>query len=229
MTELSDIITREVQRLASEEAIQAYVAKKIDECIKNAVDTAMRSWGGVGKQIDEAVAKSLALPAGIDLPEFGHMLLALLRSRMEGRIDQLLADHITAEMDEILALGRREIRLSEMVGEMVKSITEEEPDRHGEYMTVVVEPSFPSSDVLKDCWNISIDEDGGIDPRKCSLRFSVGSGGKISTLSLNGTAVHTQMRVSGLYGPAKSLFCLYATGGKFIVDDRTPSTYIGRD
>lgn len=217
---LADAIIAEVHRQTSEDAIRKLVEEKIGVSVKSAVDNAFR-WGDVGKQIEKAVTNSLAIGDRLDVPAYGNMVMAVLRSKMDEVLGTLVNERLAAEMTEILSLAPREVKLSTLVEVLVKQQLERE--RWGTSITCEVEDTDYGGH-----W-IYIDPDSGKKTRECELQIGVSSEGKIFYLVIDRKdAKHTV--VFSDHDPYKKLvFAAYACGSKFIVDADHVVTGVGDD
>lgn len=221
---LADFIQEEVARQASEEALRSKVQAHIDRTIEDAVKSAF-SFGDVSKQIRAAVDKSLALPSGLDVPEYGTMVLAVLRKKMDEILTPLVNERLATEMEQILGTGAREIKLSDLVEKMKE--TEDTSERFGSCCTCIVEDS--SSSLTKGYLSIYLDPEDleertsyGSSKRgkhTATARIGVSPEGKIYSLIMNDKDAKTAVHMGTSWGWESRLFALYATGGKLIVDE----------
>ncbi len=219
-TNLHEMLVAEVARQTSEESVRALVEKNIADIIKSSVESAFR-WGDVRKSIETAVQESLKVPDRIDIPSYSNMILGLLRGMIDERLSDLINQQLTDQMEDLLGLGTKEVKLSELV----KQITDEadQQERRGECITCIVEESEYSAG----CYHIYIDEDENKRNYQCELHFYVTAEGKVSSLSVDGNDAKTRIHVGYMEGWKKHVFALFITGGKFVVDVTDPCTSIG--
>jgi hypothetical protein len=95
--------------------IQAQVEKLIEETIK----TSMRSWGEVGKSIEVAVQEAMKVQ-NLSLPSYGSMVSAMVAQQIEERASELVAGRLKKDIEELLNLTPKKIRLSEIAAEMLE-------------------------------------------------------------------------------------------------------------
>lgn len=209
---LADFIVAEVARQSSETSVRALVEAKIGKIVEGAVDSALRSYGNVGKQIEAAVAASLEMKEPLDVPSYGAMMLAVLRQKMDEVLTPLVSDHLGKEMADILGIGAREVKLSDLVEMMKKG--EDQGDRFGTSATLTME----EDERFAGWFVIHLDPEADVAQKDCEARISVTKDGKVYALRIDGKDPKTTIAL-GLYDKwQKTLFALYATGGKLIVD-----------
>lgn len=224
---LTQLLTDAVARHSAEDAIAKLVDEQIGKVMSSAVDRALRGYGDVGKQLEKMVENSLALPEGTSLPAYGHMVVGLAKAAMDNALDGILRERVESEMADLMALGRREIKLSEVVEALRKHAEEDMADRHGSSFTVLVEePSSYASDLV---W-VHLDEEANKSKYECEIMFLARTkGGEISNLSFRRRAVKDHPMIGFRWMPdwARLIFAAYATGGTLIVDEIDFSTSIG--
>lgn len=218
-TSLSDFIVAEVHRRTSEEALRDKIGVNLNKLIEEAVRAAF-SWGDLNKQITKAVEHALAIEGRLDLPSFGNTVMALLRQKLDETVNQHIAARLDAEMTEILSLAPKEVKLSEVVKQMIADLDPD--DRYGTDVTCIVEEST----AVAGYFNVYLDEEDGKAKYSCDTRLQIDSEGRIFNLVMDQKDAKTTLRM-GAYGWKKPIFTAYCCGSKFIVDDQHVSTNIG--
>lgn len=221
-TEFQSTIIAEIERQARSENIQQLIAKKVGDVMTEAISSAFRSYGDVGKQIETAVKGSLLISDKLDLPSYGVMVLALLRQKLDERVNGMIADRLDAEMNEILSIAPKELKFSELVEAIVKHASENMHDRYGTCITCIVEEDEKYS------WlNVWLDEQENQGKRDCEIRFTVSKEGSILSIEMNGKDPKKNVRMGSMWGYQKMIFGAYCCGSKIIMDVLDPSTGIG--
>lgn len=217
---LHDMLVAEVAKQTSHDAVRELVEKNIAEIIKRSVDRAFQ-WGDVKNSIEKAIENALEVKGPIDIPSYSNMMLGLLRGMIDDRLSYLINARLADDMEDLLGLGKKEVKLSEFV----KQITDEadQQERRGESITCIVEESQYSAG----SYHIYIDAEENKRNYQCELHFYVTAEGKIYSLSVDGKDAKTRIHVGYMEGWKKQIFALFITGGKFVVDDTDPCTAIG--
>lgn len=218
---LSDFIVAEVHKQTSEEALRTKVEAKIGESVKAAVDQAFRSYGDIGKQIEQAVTNSLRIEKHLDVPAYGVMVMAVLRNKMDEVLSGLINERLSAEMADILKLAPKEVKLTDVVEKMIADL--DQHDRYGTHVTCIIE----ESEYSKGYHHIYLDEEEDKRKYDCAVQISVDPDGKIYNLRIGQRDAKTTIIMGAKYGWEKMIFAAYCSGSKLIIPDYEPSTAVG--
>lgn len=221
---LTEFILAEVHRQTSEEALRKAVAEKIGQVVSRAVDDSLRSFGGVGLKISKAVEKALDIGDQLEIPSYGHMVVGVLRAKMDEVLGQLVNEKLAADMVEILELAPKEVKLSDIVARMIEDEIDQ-GERYGSSVTCEVEESLAVSGYRR----IYIDPQPDKRTGSCEAQIAIDSDGKIYSLMIGGRDVKDTIVMGRMYGWKKMIFAAYACGSKVIVDEENVSTGIGHD
>lgn len=217
---LAAFIVAEVQKQSGEDAVRAVVEKKVAALVVEAIDSAFR-WGDTRKQIEEAVKASLAIDRPLDLPTHGAMIMAILRQKIDAQVHELVAAKLDEEMNQILGMAPKEVKLSDIVELMREDI--DEHDRHGTHMTCIIE----ESDYSAGNFHIYLDPKEDVRKYDCNLQMYVENNGKIFSLKSSGKDPKTSIVMGYQYAYQRLPLAAYCCGAKFIVDTQHPNTGIG--
>lgn len=218
---LADFIVAEVHKQTGEAALRTLVEKRIGEAVSEAVRRSMETYGDIGKQIHKVVVASLDIGERLDVPAYGNMVMALLRVKMDEALQPLVTERLAKEMDDILSLAPKELKLTDVVKAMLEDI--EIDDRHGTYATCLVEDSSTSKGYV----SIELDPEEGKKKYSCALRFAITPTGEIYSLAVDGKDAKNTVRMGYLPAYQKMVFAAYCCGSKFIIDNDEPDTGIG--
>lgn len=218
---LTEFIVAEVQRQTSEDSIKQLVEKKIGSIIADAVEHSMRSYGNVGEQIKNAVAASLDINGKLDVPAYGHMVMGLLRSKMDETLSSLVNERLSVELDEILQIAPKELKFSAIVKQVLDSL--DAHDGYGRSITCIIEKSY----LVDGYYHIYLDTDEDVRKSECEASIAICSEGKIYSLTIDRKDASKTIIMGSIYGWKKTLFAAYCSGSKIIMDDLDPSTTIG--
>lgn len=220
--ELQKFILAEVFRQSSTPEIHKLIETKVSEAMKSAIDIAFRSYGDIGKQIEKVVANSLQLSDRMDMPTYGTMVMALLRERLDAQVHELVANKLDAEMTEILSIAPRELKLSDLVEQVVKKAEEDSRDRYGSHITCVIEKNEKY-----DWYEIGLDVEENCSRRDCEIQITVSQDGAVLSARIDGKDPKTTLRMGPMWDYQKMIFGAYCCGSKIILDDLDPPTGVG--
>jgi len=225
-TNLADFITAEVHRQASGDAIRKLVETGIEKLIADTVRSAF-SFGDLRKQLADAVNDSLRVDGPLGLPGYGTMVMAMLRQSMDAIVSDIVKERLEVEAREILKLAPKEVKLSEIIEAMKKE--EDESERFGTRATCIVEES-ENVDGYRTIYLDPLDVENRRDvfgsrssygaPAKhtAAVKVSVDAAGKIYHLTVDAKDPKTTISMGYLEPWKRTLFALYAAGGKLDVD-----------
>lgn len=220
---LRNSVIEEINRQATEENVQRLVEKKISEAIEYSINDAFKSWGEVGKQIDTAIKQSLQISDRMDIPSYGVMVMAVLRQKLDERVNTLISNRLDEEMNEILSIAPRELKFSSLVEAVVERASEDMADRYGSSITCIVE----HRDSPYDWYEVWLDEAEDTEKSDCEIRFTVSRDGTVLSCHIDGRDPKKSVSMGAMWGYQKMLFGAYCCGSKIIMDNLDPATGIG--
>lgn len=226
MTDLSEIIKTSVTETMTADALRAKVDKSVEELVNETIRDQLRSYGDIGKLIKEKVTESLQVP-DLNLPSYSQMIMQMLRTQVEQAVQPILQERIAEDMQEILGLAPKTIKLSKIVEEMLTSSDAYQDGEHGDLVTCIVgDNSYGST------W-VYLDDQGHYDESekyRCSASMLVSSDGTIHCASYNGRDLGGKSKQGGMsvgrtYGLGDKLQAYYACKTIIEIDADNISTY----
>ncbi len=218
MTEMSNLIADAVARKLTPEFIEQEIDTRVGKLVVEAVDKALRSWSDTGKLIETAIENSLRVDR-LDLPSYGSTVTAILKAQIEARVSDLVAGRLAEDMDDLLKLAPKSVKLSEIAAEMVRH-----RDGYGEVITVIVEHTeYDSTWVYLDEHDVHEERDR----RRAAVRLLIGKDGKIASATLDDRDINTTKVLGNRYGLAQKVRAYYAAGTVIEIDEHSVVTSIG--
>jgi hypothetical protein len=217
--DLSTLISDAVAAKMTPEFIEKEVATRVDKLIVESVDRALRSYSDTGKLIEKAVEDALRVDQ-LDLPSYGSTVLQILKTQIEATVAPLVAGRLSADMQELLSLAPKSIKLSEIADEMRK----EHEGGYGNVITVEVKHNEYGS-----TW-IYLDEETHHERRadtEASHRLLIGKDGIISGGWLDKRPLKDTGHIGRSYGLSQRLRAYVACGTQIIIDEDAVCTSVG--
>lgn len=218
--ELSNLISAAVAARMTPEFIEKEIDTRVAKLIVESVDLALRSYSDTGKLIQQAIADALRVQS-LDLPSYGNTVSAILKAQIEAKVAPLIAGRLAADMDELLNLAPKEVKLSAIADDMR---ARHDDDPCGPIITVIVERS-----VYGNAW-LYLDEDHVYDvgdKYRCEARLLIGSDGVIASATLNEKDIKSTQHLGRAYGLAQQIRSWFACGTTIILDDESVVTSVG--
>ncbi|HVY60766.1 MAG TPA: hypothetical protein VHF22_03895, partial [Planctomycetota bacterium] len=100
------------------ERIREKVDQHVNRAVDEAISEAMRSWSETGKVMREAIADSLRVHR-LDLPSYGRTVAAIVERQIQARVAEVVAAKLAKDLDDLLHLAPKHVRLSELVAELL--------------------------------------------------------------------------------------------------------------
>lgn len=215
---MSNLIANAVARKLTPEFIEQEIDTRVSKLVVEAVDKALRSWSDTGKLIETAIENSLRVDR-LDLPSYGSTVTAILKAQIEARVSELVAGRLAQDMDDLLKLAPKSVKLSEIAAEMIR-----DRDGYGEVITVIVEHTEYG-------WGrVYLDENEVHEERdkhRAAVSLLVGKDGKIASATLNDRDINTTKVLGNRYGLAQKVRAYYAAGTVIEIDEHSVVTSIG--
>lgn len=155
-TDIAELANRALAKALQPEAVQEIVEKQITETVRSAIKDATRSFSPFGRDLEKKIAEAISLK-NLDLPSYNAIIAGMVQQAVEGNMAELIQGRLSKDIDEMLKVAPRSIKLSEIVDEMRKS--HEEDGAYGEVITCIVEPQDArDSDFWGPNWKIYLDD-----------------------------------------------------------------------
>lgn len=217
------------------EAIQEKVAERAEALMTEAVNDALRSYGPVGKVVKQSVEDALQIK-GLDLPSYGEIVMTTLSKALSENVAELIEGRLKSDMQDLLKLAPKSIKLSEIAERMVEGHYEYETGRWGDIVTVGIR--YHGYDESDESCTIWLDgNSSGLEEHEADVRMHVYKG-KVLSVHIGGRDI-TKGTLYGLSGGKQSIsrgirnslgdlcLALYACQSEVIVDE--DSVRRGRD
>jgi hypothetical protein len=225
---ISSLINAAVAAKMTPEFIEKEIDARIGKLVVETIDRAFRSYGDLHKQIENAVTESIKVDP-LDLPSYGAMVTAMLKTQIEATVAPVIAGRLAEDMEALLKLAPKEIKLSEIAKEMMEWHKLSGDQVWGDCITVIVE----HSDRYSTKW-LYLDSEKHYSVReKYNSRFSVllkedGTISSVSSGDHNKTFV-PEKQIGRSYGLEQRLRAYVACNTKIILDEDEVVTSAGDD
>lgn len=210
-TQFSDLISNAVAERMTPEFIEKAVLERVDKLVMNAVDNALHSYSDTGKLIEKAVEDSLRVN-NLNLASYGETITKILKAQIEKNVAELVSGRLSQDMEQLLKLAPKEIRLSEIVETMTEPYKED--GGYGEVVTCIVEVNEYGS-----TWVYLDGDTADQEKYRCDVRFLLNEDGTISSATLRGEDLKDKRSIGRDYGISQLFRAYYACGTKIIIDE----------
>lgn len=216
------LISAAVAARVTPEYVEEQVTKRVDALIDEAVNDALRSFSDNGKLIRDAVAGALKV-GELDLPSYGHIVTTVLKSQIEANVADLVSGRLAEDMEELLKLAPKRIKLSEIADKMREQY-EHDGTSYGEVITVIV-----GETEYRTRW-IYLDEEHVWSEREkysAAIRLLVREDGTIASATIKDLDQARASTIGLSYGLEQRIRALVACGTVIEVDEDFVQTAVG--
>lgn len=217
-----DAISAAIVEKVTPEFIEEKIATRAEKMIEEVIAQEMRSYGEIGKQVEAAVKESLKVDR-LDLPSYGHMVTSMLQAQIERTVSPIIAGQLSEDMERLLKLGPKTIKLSEIVATIVEDSYDEE---WGEVCTCIVEPTEYGSrwiyldETVVEEPSSSLYSSRSSKSHKCDVQILLSEDGTISSATFRGADMKTIRQIGhGNYGLEQRIRAYHACRTIIEVDE----------
>lgn len=220
-TTLSALINAAIVARMTPEFVEKEINGRVDKLLVESIDAALRRYSDNGKLIEKAVENALRVDR-VDLPSYGAVVTAMLKEQIEACVAPVVAGRLARDMEELLGLAPKEIKLSQIAEDMIANGYHD--TEYGPAITVEVEHTQYGS-----AW-VYLDDDRHIERRaqyEAKYRLLVGKDGELSSVTIDGKATTDTRHFGRAYGLEQKLRAYVACGTKIILDEDAVVTAVG--
>ncbi len=170
--EIQNLIQEATEKYISEN-LPAKIKENVTKMIDEIMDSTLRDFSPIGKQIKESINQSLSLELGnFKLLDYAGLITGAINSHLETLVKEQaikpVIDLVNAHVGRITA---KEITLEDLVNIFKKKAMKDSQDPSGEISCYV------EQNQQYQWWTISIDTEEGIKKQECSIEIMVGTNG----------------------------------------------------
>lgn len=220
--DLSHLISAAVAAKMTPDFIGKEVDARVGKLIVDSIDQALRTYSDTGKLIQQAVADALRVDR-LDLPSYGSIVTTMLKAQIEATVAPLVAGRLAEDMQELLSLAPKHIKLS-VIAEKMLEFRRDDGEAWGEVITVEVERTDYGS-----AW-VYLDEERHYDHRAqydAKHRLLVSKDGTISSAYIGNRQSTDKSHVGRSYGLDQLIRAWVACGTVIELDEDFVSVSIG--
>lgn len=221
---LNEMVMKSLVKMESEGKVQEIIDKRIEGTVNEIVNDLFGNWSDFSKTLKTTAKEALKVNFDdLNLSSYNHMILTAIKDKLDDEIANQGVLQIKNQIEGLLSTSKQEYKLSELVKELAEEFEGKDELGYGDYheMTLHIDNPYGS-------WWIGLDARSNISEYECKYRLHVDEKGKVysvkinekdfgRTRSINEFDVKAVMK--GLHGLEETLFKIYTSGAKLIVDE----------
>ncbi|CAN5573366.1 hypothetical protein BH10PSE14_BH10PSE14_06310 [soil metagenome] len=220
------LISAAVAAKMTPEFIEKEIDSRVGQLVVQSIDRALSRYSDTGKLIEAAVGDALKVER-LDLPSYGAVVTQMVKAQIEARVSEVVAGRLAADIEELLKLAPKEIKLSEIADQMRERHQDAHGEGWGEIITVLLEDSSVSGSSLR--W-LYLDEDKHYREREkhsCQFSMLIDADGKIACARLSQKNLDDHRWIGRNHGLAQHIRAWHASGTRIILDEDAVVVSVG--
>lgn len=222
--DLNKMVMESLKKMELEGKVQTIVEKHVESTVNDVVKDLFGNWSDFSKELKNTAKDALQLNFNdLNLSSYNHLILQAIKDKLDDEITNQGVNQIKQQIEALLTDSKREYKLSELVKELRGEVEDIDELGYEEYheMTLHVDDPYGSY------W-IGLDARNDIDEYSCKYKLHVSKEGTLYSVKINEKEYGRSRSVNefdvkavmnGLYGLEETLFKIYASGAKLIIDE----------
>lgn len=222
--DFNKMVMESLVKMESEGKVQEIVEKHIESTINDLVKDLFGNWSDFSKELKNSAQEALQINfKDLKLSSYNHLILQSIKDKLDDEITNKGVAQIKNQIEVLLTDSKREYKLSELVTELAEEIDDLDELGYEDYheMTLHIDDSYSSH------W-IGLDSRSDISEYDCKYRIMVNSQGELCSVKINDVERYSRKNINefdvkavlnGLHGLEETLFKIYTSGAKLIIDE----------
>ncbi len=218
------MVIESLEKMESEGKVQEIVEKHVESTVNDVAKDLFGNWSDFSKDLKNTARDALQINfKDLNLSSYNHLILQAIKDKLDDEITNQGVAQIKNQIEGLLTDSKREYKLSELVKELIEEIEDLNELGYDEYheMTLHIDDSYSSH------W-IGLDSRNDISEYQCKYRLLVNSQGELCSVMINNEERYSRKNINefdvkavlnGLHGLEETLFKIYTSGAKLIIDE----------
>ena len=224
MMDLNKMVMASLAKMESEGKVQEIVEKHVESTVNDVVKDLFGNWSDFSKNLKSTAKEALQINfKDLNLPSYNHLILESIKDKLNDEITNQGVALIVNQIEGLLTDAKRQYKLSELVKELTEEIEDLNELGYEEYHEI----SLHVDDPYGSYW-IAMDARNDISEYSCKYRLHVNKDGEVYSVQINEQEYSRKRSVTdfdikavmkGLHGLEETLFKIYVSGAKLVVDE----------
>lgn len=219
MIDLNKIVNDSMVQIENEGFVEKVVKEKLEKTIKDIVDDTFRSYSDFGKNLEKHIQEKLNINLkNLNIDGYNTLVLAAVQEKLDLAFKIQGIEKIKSAMDEMLKDVMEEYKLSELIEELKREDYRDEDEyNYDDQITLGIEVDGS----FKYIW---MDKEANKSKYDCEYRISFYKD-EISHITIKDEKITKNNIMAGFYGLGDTLFKIYASGAKIVLDQGDDAEY----
>lgn len=221
--DLNKMVVESLAKMESEGKVQEIVEKHVEQTMNKVIDNLFGNYSAFSRELEKNAEEALQINfRDLNLATYNHLILEAIKDKLDDEITNQGIAKINNQIEGLLSDAKREYKLSELVKELAEEIDDLDElgydERHE--MSLHVDQPYGS-------WWIGLDARSDRSEYSCKYRLHVSEKGRLYSVTIddkeygNDSTERFEVKavMSGLRGLGETLFKVYASGAKLVIDE----------
>lgn len=116
MKELSEVVSAKINEMIETGKVEEMIADKLEETIKESVNSAMRSYSDFGKAITDKISESIQTAGrDIKIPSYNRFIADVVTEKFTQVLEENAASHLAEVIEESIPAIKKEAKASDLI------------------------------------------------------------------------------------------------------------------
>lgn len=131
MKELNDVVTGKIGEMISDGTVEKIISEKLEETIKESINSAMRSYSDFGKAITEKINESIQCGAlDIEIPAYNQFIKSVVLEKFTQVLEENAATHLADIIEAAIPPINKQEKFSKVI-DRISELWLEKAREHG--------------------------------------------------------------------------------------------------
>lgn len=149
----------------------------------------------------------------LDICSYNVMVINAINEHFQRELSEQGIERLKEQMNNLLCNAKAEYKLSELIQQMKDEATEYDDSYWGKEISYYC--SNPDDPLIF----IRFDPEAEVGEYRCEYQLCVNREGVVASIKIKDCKFNNHMIMGGLHGLRETLFKIYASGAKVIIDD----------
>lgn len=210
--DLNNLVNESLAKIEAEGTVRKIVESQLEKTIGSIIGNVLSSYSDFGKNLETEIKDALNVNLKkLNIAGYNVLVLNAVKEKLDEAVHVQGIEKIQESLDRLLNDTKKEYRLSELIAEFKQDVLEDDDDYEGGEISFHIDKGALTF--------ISFDKDSGKGHYACDYNLTIDENGTMTRADIDGKKLDNRLIMGGLYGLDKTLFKIYSTGAKVVIDD----------